>query len=285
MWQSMFSAILHSIVPDDIPLLTERVNLRTILVSLIVGVMGIIFLFLSKPIEESRYHRIGSLFREGGAVLLAAVALALLWDVVGKRAFADEILAKANMSRDLADAGINFVSSSFQDKRIAWDELFKNACKLDLLISYGYTWRNSQLDKIETMLSDPDAKIRVVLPDPEDPEVVNVLAARYRKTPEDMKQEITSAKEFFEHRKSKAKGKVEIYFARLVPLFSFYRFNNKVVFALYNHRTGRLPVPTFIADKNGFLFEYFTAEFEGIIANKERTKRADTDKDANTDKA
>lgn len=269
---------------DDIRLLTERVNLRSLIASLLVMVIGFALLFLSKPIEELQYHRLGSLSRESGAVLLAAVALALLWDLVGKRAFADEILAKANMSRDLAEAGIDVVSSSFQDKRIAWDELFKNACKLDLLISYGYTWRNSQLDKIEAMLSDPDARIRVVLPDPENVEVVNVLSTRYGQTPSEIKREITLAKEFFEQRKLRAKGRVEIYYAGIVPLFSFYRFNNKVVFALYNHRTGRLPVPTFIADKDGFLFGYFTAEFEGIIENKERTKRVDAEKTTNSDR-
>jgi hypothetical protein len=262
---------------NDIHLLIERVNLRTLLASLIVGGLGLSFLFLSKPIEESGYHRWGSLSRESGAVLLASVALALLWDVVGRRAFADEILAKANMSRDLAESGIDVVCSSFQDKRIAWDELFKNACKLDVLMSYGHTWRNSQIERIDMMLSDPAAKIRIILPDPVDMDVVNVLSMRYRLTPEQLQREIADAKEFFEQRKSRAKGTVEIYFAHLVPLFSFYRFNNKVVFALYNHRGGRIPVPTFIADKDGFLFKYFTSEFDGIIENKENTRRADAD--------
>lgn len=206
---------------------------------------------------------------------MATVALLLLWDLVGKRAFADEILAKANMSRDLSEAGIEVVSGTFQNKRIVWDELFKNACKLDLFISYGHTWRNSQLERMDKMLSDSDTRIRVVLPDPEDPDVVSILSTRYRLSKDDMKREITNSREFFEHRKKYAKGNVEIYFTKIVPLFSFYRFNNKVVYALYNHREGRQPVPTFVLDQDGFLFEYFTREMEAIIGDSTRTRRVD----------
>lgn len=265
---------------DTIDLLKERVNLRTFIISFIAGIVGLVFLFLSRPVEQAGYHKLGSLSREGGAVLLASVALAFLWDVAGKRAFADEILAKANMSRDLADAGIGMVARSFQDKRIAWDELFKNACKLDIFISYGHTWRNSQLERIEKMLSDPDSRIRIVLPDPDDEEVARALCTRYVFPPDKLKREIADAQEFFEHRKKNAKGTVEIYFARIVPLFSFYRFNNRVVWAMYNHRTGRGPVPTFIASGDGFLFEYFSDEIEGIICDKGRTRRVDAEKPA-----
>jgi len=270
---------------DETSLLIERVNLRTVILSFFVTGFGLLFLFVSKPIEESGYHRLGSLSREGGAVLLASVALALLWDLAGKRAFADEILAKANMSRDLAEAGLTVITESFQDDRIAWDELFTNACKLDLFVSYGSTWRNSHLHKIETMLMDKDARVRVVFPDPEDPEVVKALSIRYLKTPEDMQHEIHAARVFFDQRKWTAKGTVETYFTRMLPLCSFYRFNNRVVFALYTHRLGRFGVPTFIAEKEGFLFKYFTMEFESIIGDKERTRRVDRDKPADADKA
>jgi len=261
-------------VTDRIRLLIEKVNLRTILLTTVLGAVGLALVYASQPIDSHGYHKTGSVIRELGVLLFATVAIAVLWDVVGKRAFADEILAKANMSRDLADAGIDVVTTSFQDKRIVWEDLFKNACKLDIFVSYAHTWRNTNLERIDSMLSDSDAKVRVVLPDPDDKEIVRALATRYESKPEDVEREITTAKAFFEHRKSKAKGRVEIYFVRMLPLFSFYRFNNKVVFALYNHRTGRLPVPTFVADEDGFLFKYFTEEIEGIIADPKRTRRA-----------
>src|SRR5207248_11164388 len=99
---------------------------------------------------------------------------------------------------------------------------------------------------------------------------------RFEMEPDEVKGAIEDAKEFFEHRKKKSKGTVELYFTRILPVFSFYRFNNKVVFALYNHRLGRLPVPSFVCDEEGFLFRYFTDEFEGIRGDEQRTRRIDT---------
>jgi hypothetical protein len=197
-----------------------------------------------------------------------------VWEKAGKRAFADEILAKANMSRDLAEAGIDVVSHSFKDERINWDQLFKNACRLDVFVAYGHTWRNTQSERIDRLLSDPRAMIRIVLPDPEDTEVVSGLSGRFEMEPGVVKQEIEETRRFFERRLKKAKGTIELYFTRIVPLVSFYRFNNKVVFALYNHRRGQQLVPSFICSKEGFLFEFFSDEFEGILGDT-RTRRVD----------
>lgn len=93
---------------------------------------------------------------------------------------------------------------------------------------------------------------------------------------------IEEARAFFQHQKEKAKGKgeVEIYFSAIVPLFTFYRFNSKAVFALYNHRVGKEPVPTVVCDNEGFLFRYITAEFEGILANK-NTRHVDKSETTN----
>jgi hypothetical protein len=251
----------------------ERVNLKMLLVSVLIAAIGLALIVLSEPISTYGYHKIGSVVREWGVLMFASVAIAVLWDVAGKRAFADEILAKANMSRDLADAGIDIVTKSFQDRRISWDDLFKNACKLDMFVAYAHTWRNTNIERMDSMLSDKDSRIRIILPDAADEDIVRLLALRFETQPANVKRDIYAAKEFFEHRKKRAKGTVEIYFMSVIPLFSFYRFNNKVVFALYNHRAGRLPVPTFVADEEGFLFKYFTDEFEGMIADARLTQQ------------
>jgi hypothetical protein len=268
---------------ENVRLLIERVNLRTLLLSLVAFVVGVGVMFSSQSIDAAGYHKTAALLREGGAALCISVALAVLWDLAGKRAFADEILAKAGMSRDLADAGIEVVSASFQDERIRWDQLFKNSCKLDMFISYGHTWRNTHLQQLDKLLSDEDAKLRVVLPDPNDQAIVEALAVRFESDPEKVKQDIEQATAFFKQRKERAKGTVEIYHTRIEPLFSFYRFNHKAVFALYNHRLGRIPVPVFVCDADGFLFDYLTEEFEGIRGDKQRTRPADAEQGTATE--
>lgn len=167
---------------DNLRLLIERVNLRTLLLSFVVASVGLVLMTVSPSVEAAGYHKSAALMREGGAALFISVALAALWDLAGKRAFADEILAKANMSRDLADAGIEVVTPSFKDERIPWERLFKDACRLDVFVSYAHTWRNTQRERIDKLLSDPHAELRVVLPDPNDKDVMDALSARYAKT-------------------------------------------------------------------------------------------------------
>jgi hypothetical protein len=262
---------------DNLRLLVERVNLRIQLLSLVFVIVGFASMFASSSVETAGYHKSASLLHEGGAALVISGALAALWELAGKRAFADEVLAKASMSRDLADAGIDIVTYSFKDDRISWEQLFKNACRLDVFVSYAHTWRNTQVERLDKLLTDSNASLRVVLPDPDNEDVLASLADRFEMEADDVRRSIDEGKGFFEHRKKKAKGTVEIYFSSIVPLFSFYRFNNKAVLALYNHRRGRLPVPSFVCDSEGFLFKYITDELEGILADKQRTRRVDVE--------
>jgi hypothetical protein len=261
---------------DDIGILKERVTMRILLVSLMLIVGGLVLLFVSGYVHEAGYLKTATLLEESGAAVFISGVLATLWELAGKRAFSDEILAKANMSRDLADAGIEVVSPSFQDGRIRWDQLFKNSRKLDIFISYGHTWRNTQMERIDKLLSGSSASLRVILPDPEDEQVLENLSVRFSMKREEVKGAIEAAKEFFDHRKKKAKGTVEIHFTRALPVFSFYLFNHKAVFALYNHRLELHPVPSFVCDEDGFLFQFFTEEFEGILGDKGRTRRVDS---------
>src|SRR5205809_2846365 len=99
-------------MPHNIRLLIERTNLRTLLISFCFLGIGAICLGGSHFAAKSEYHAIEAVLREAGAVLLVSGVLGTIWEFAAKRAFADEVLAKAGMSRDLADAGIEVVTKS-----------------------------------------------------------------------------------------------------------------------------------------------------------------------------
>jgi hypothetical protein len=218
---------------------------------------------------EGAHQLTADLLNEIGAALWISVALAVFWDLAGKRAFADEIIAKVGMSRSLAQAGVEKIIPSFQ--QLDWSPLFHEAQKLDLFVSYAASWRNYHILQLKELLSKPDAALRVLLPDPAIPELVSALAVRFEKTAAEMQKEINDAWDFFA--KTLPAGRAEIYFTCRVPLFSFYIFDTKAVLALYNHRLGRLPVPTFFCNDSGFLFSYLAAEFEGILADANCTRK------------
>src|SRR5438477_10459442 len=150
---------------DVVRLLTERVNLRIQLVSLVFVILGLGMMFLSLSVGGAGYHKTATLLEESGVAVFISGVLAVLWELAGKRAFADEILAKANMSRDLAEAGINVFTGDFRDHRIPWSDLFKCSNKLDIFVSYASTWRNIHLSDIERLLARNDGHMRVILSD------------------------------------------------------------------------------------------------------------------------
>lgn len=256
----------------DFRLFEERVTLHNRVVAIFIGIIGFALIAAATRVEEAKYHKISIVMEESGAALFISGVLAVLWELGGKRRFADEILAKANMSRDLSEAGIDVVAF-FKDKRIDWEQLFKNASRLDIFVSYAHSWRNTYSERIDQLLTDKDAKMRVILPDPDNEEVLKALGSRFDLQPAVVRQEITEAMRFFESRKKKAscKGIVEIYLTQLIPLFTFYRFNGKGVFSIYNHSKEQIPVPAFVCNKDGFLFEFLSKELNGIL-DSQRTK-------------
>src|SRR5690348_17121919 len=94
--------------------LAERTTLRTILVAGCALVSGGILLFLYS--DQSLWDKgspwqvlVGNL----GGLLIASVAIALIWELAGKRAFVDEVLAKVRLSHDVSSSGLTAITHDF----------------------------------------------------------------------------------------------------------------------------------------------------------------------------
>jgi peptidoglycan biosynthesis protein MviN/MurJ (putative lipid II flippase) len=82
-------------------------TLKTALLSAAVGSVGAILLYIGDRNTLWRHHQAGqALVNDLGAALVVSVALALLWELVGKRAFTHEILETAQTSADVNTAGL-----------------------------------------------------------------------------------------------------------------------------------------------------------------------------------
>jgi hypothetical protein len=217
------------------------------------------FLWISGPALQSLIHNVGSL-------LVASVPISLFWELITKRRFLDEILAKARIAKELEDAGFVAVYESFQQITF-WGDLFAQSQKLDIFFFSGHSWRSNCHDYIREFLSRPYARLRVIVPDPEDDGIVNELARQFRYTPERVRDGIQDAIHDFVSLAPEGR-KVEIYcFNGMSPHLSFYRFDNTTVYALYNHDSERSSVPAFVVRREGFLYRYLRHEFDVIQKN------------------
>lgn len=144
---------------DNSKLLSEKVTLRALLLALGIALAGVVILWISISIPQG-YPVWQALARESGALLFITGVITLLWDLYGKRALLDEVLAKAQLSKDIDVAGIDRVMDSFQSRNLDWTPYFDKASTLDIFFAYGHTWRNTHLEDLKllagTVGSPPD---------------------------------------------------------------------------------------------------------------------------------
>ncbi len=234
--------------------------LRTAVVALLGLLAGGLLIIISLQLPDRWY---GTLLNHLGTILIASIALVLIFDYWQKDALFRELFRHARSATELQAARIAGFSSSFQDQ-IPWEDLFGKSTHLDILFAYGATWRNTHSHRIDALLARDRARLGVVLPDPEDADTVRELSTRFRLSADDVRAKIEEAIMFFTAKRTKHPGKVRIYLLGRAPTHTIYRFNNEAVLALYTHRRERTGVPTFLVERGGDLYEFLRSEWYSL---------------------
>lgn len=255
-------------------LLQEIVSLRTVLIVVFLAILGTILL-LSARTEWSEKHQITKiLLTQLGSLFIVTATITIAWELVGKRAFAEEVLEKANLSRELAEAGVTKVFGSFHEREIDWIEFFETACEIDLLFLYAHSWRSSRRVELRTFLSASRRRLRVILPDPSNDEVMAPIATNCDMTVEKLKERVEEARDEFARLAELASSNgsvVEIWFLQTVPTFSFYCSNRLLILALNTNRKEKANVPTFVCRKPGTVYKYIQEELAGMLEGENPT--------------
>jgi hypothetical protein len=244
---------------------TETVTLRNVLVSVALASVGILLLYAASDDSWWATHKSTQIvIRQVGSLLFVSVAINIIWSLVGKRAFLNEILEKAQIPRDIYSSGIIKVYSSFQ-RELNWSEHFEKAQNLDIFFAYANTWRNNNREHLTKVAANKRASIRVILPDPDNEQIVGELSRRFNKSPEYIKENIRDASAYFSGLVPRMGGaKVEVKVKPIAPQHTFYVFDDTGILALYNHARGREPVPTFVFRRGGTIYGFLRAEFDGM---------------------
>ncbi len=101
-------------------------------------IVGAGFLLLSHVLEGSHGPDPGdTTLRELGALLVVTGVLSVFWELRGRRALTDEVLAAAELSTDITNAGLKRIATHYLD--VEWDGLLKEANHVDLFFTYGRT--------------------------------------------------------------------------------------------------------------------------------------------------
>jgi hypothetical protein len=226
--------------------------------------------------------------RDFGSLLIASVTVALLWELYAKRAFIDELLsqgrasindliARTILARELQEAGLRAFTTDFAHQ-VKWLDLFMGARRVDLFFSYARSWMNTNNEQLRKLATRADARIRVVLPDPENDQIVSELARRFGKSSDEIRANIRASTDdllqiFVAPFPEDTAPDFSLFYANTAPQFTFYRFDNRSVLALYKHREGRGGVPVFEAEEGGTIHLFVQQEMDAFIGDEQLARR------------
>ena len=250
---------------------------RVILIAVGLCIIGFVLITMGmkKPSGSMMQTRMDVILVSVGATLLSAGMLSSLWELFAKRAYTEETLRRVGLKNDVVKAGIVQFVDNFRSAEIDWEDILVNARELDLFVCWAYTWRNMYQEKLKGIINRKAGKIRLILPDLEDDLIVKRLSHDFKDyDDEKVKQRISEAIDFFKELDSNEEsGHVEIWCISCSPQFSWYRIDNKVVFAFSAHR-GKDAVPVIIGQEGGFLYDFATKEFEFLFEpTRSRSRR------------
>jgi hypothetical protein len=202
-------------------------------------------------------------------LIIATGLLSVGWELVGKRHFAAEVLANAQLSAEVVDAGILRITDQYLDD-IEWSELFDGVSKLDIAVAYGRTWRNTHAERLRAVSRREGTRIRVFLPDPDDAMTMQVLANRFNMMVPDLQATVREAVRDFSGLKHEDGGDLEVFVRPGDAVFSCYRFDGRAVLTMYSHgKKRRTSVPTLVV-RNGKLYQFVYDELEAIESQSRR---------------
>jgi hypothetical protein len=241
-------------------------NLKYWLIAIVSAGVGGLFLYVSELAWFERHESFGTLANQVGGLLIASVALAVLWELVGRRSFFQEMLEVLRFKNDMESAGLDSIGTDYS-KVIDWERRLDGAKKVDIFAAWATTWRNTNQARLARIASRSDSKIRVCLPDPNDVECVKIFATRFNMTEDRVRNKLTEAIDGYKDLDGGAgSGRVEIYVSAVFRAFTAYRVDDVFIVTLYHHKDNRsATVPALSCREGGTLYDFFSADLEGVL--------------------
>lgn len=250
-------------------LYTERTNLWTLIIALLVTFLGFVLLVVADNWQWlAARSGTQSVIREMGGLLIPAGLITVLWELRARRAFLDELteimqetMAESSRTKELQAAGIVGFTMDFQHG-IDWPGLLRTANSVDMHFVYARTWRGSLAADLRA-LARRNATVRVVLPDPNDERLMQELAVRFGRTADKWQALILEAEDDLRRIFGPdSVAEFSLWYLPATLVYSFYRFDRIAVISMYKYEPERGEIPTLTVEEGGALYRFITEEIE-----------------------
>ncbi len=231
------------------------VNYKAIIISLVLVLIGLISFYFSYGNQNTEYVLLSQI----SSAIISIGLLSIIWQLFLERTFLDEVLLNLNINNNLKEAGITKIETNF--RKIDWDSYFERVKDIDLFFAWSRTWRNTNRENLDN-LSNKDVNIRLILPDPDDNDTMNTLSNRWKMEANEVKTNIRETSDDFKSIfESNKRAHLRIWYIKLAPLFTLYRFDGETLMAIYTHRENKPSVPTF-KFMNGPIYTFIADEIK-----------------------
>jgi hypothetical protein len=241
-----------------------RTDRRTVGILAALAAVGVVFLLAGERNSDANHPYWRAILLSLGGLFVASATLSFVWELAGKRLFAQEVLAAAGVAADVRRAGLRAISGDYLDVA-DWPELFRNATEIDLFASWAATWRRTHERHWIEWIERPNVKLRVLLPDSEDRDLLEHLAHRFSKDPSYVNDRIHETAEFYQglHATAGEGTTVEVRFITRAPVWGYYRMGATVVATLYPNALSSAPwVPAMVLADRGETGQFFRSQFD-----------------------
>ncbi|MDH6608874.1 hypothetical protein M2164_004509 [Streptomyces sp. SAI-208] len=236
------------------------------LISAAAAGLGILLLYVSGLPWAEHHKTLSNLANQLGGLAIVSVGISLLWELVGRRAFFNEMLEVHKLKNDVVESALESIGTDYT-KALDWSLAISNARQLDVFSAWANTWRNQNRSALSVLIAKNNSKLRVFVPDPTDRNCVKALAGRFGYTELEAKGKITEAIEGYKQLDGTTpSGRVEIWTSPVYRVFTSYRIDDRIVVTLYHHATGqRASVPVLVCREGGSLFRFFENDLEVVL--------------------
>lgn len=187
--------------------------------------------------------------------------------------------AADSSARLFNEQGVTGLTLNFY-RDVPWRELIVGAESIDIMFTYGRTWRRSLTTEFNLLRErQVRPQFRIVLPDylPGRDGALSDIAQRAGQSVEILTSNIEEADAFFTEFGAK------IFYYEGTYLYAMYRFDDLIVATMYNHQRGQTSgVPTISCERGGSFFDFFMHDFEEVVTNRSLSRTSPIPNSSNT---
>jgi hypothetical protein len=242
-----------------------KTDRATFAILVVLALAGVGLLIAGEKTSDAHHPIWRAVLLSLGGLLVASATLTLLWELRGRRTFAQEVLAAAGVAADTRKAGLRAIAGDYLHVT-DWPELFRNAHEIDVFASWGATWRRTYEREWNAWIERRNVRLRVLLPNSADDTLVTHLARRFDKTEDYVRERINETRRYYdEELRARAGEGTEIAVRHLsrAPVWSYYGMGQTVVAVLYAQSLTSAPeVPAMVFTKGGDTGRFFAGQFD-----------------------